>query len=417
MWFVMWFVGGTLVAHAGPPRRKAAEQLRADCKAGTIEACLTLAEAHATGNGKWLPRDPGLSRQYLQKACGFDDAASCIGLATSLEAGVANQARSGDRKRVMDLYERACALGDQGACADLSRTAEAWAEPLGLSPQLVRLRHQTACEAGASEACTRRTLVEALDLDPGRFRIALDTEAAMPLHRVLAGVSPSLRECYRPKLEWNHRMVGRLGFRLALTEAGAVSGHRTISDSVNDADVETCIVDQLTSASFPPAQVELRVVEVHFDLKQWGAYVRPLETAAAFADRCDAGDTDACSHLAAIEPPAVQAHRAPPGTRLVAEVDRWSVGDVIGGKEADIHACYAAGIGRDRTLGGEVTFRVAIDHTGAVATAIVERSTLDDGGVESCLLRLIRAQTFSAPEGGGIAVATHSIRLDPELID
>lgn len=403
-------------AHAGPGR-KAVERMKEACTGGDAAVCVQLADAHLDGDGRWLPQDPVAHRRYLQRACGMGVADACVRLARSLHELIDERSRPSDLKRIVDLYERACTQGIADACAEVSNTAEAWREPLELTPAVLKLRHQTACHAGFDDACQRVTLVDAMDLGDPAHAVDLASDAAAPFHAVIAEHTADLSGCYAPKLDWNHQMEGRVHVRLGVGTHGEVLDARLLSSSARDSELEACVLDALGELSFPPAEALVRTIEARFDLKRWGGYLRPLETAEWLETRCEAGDNDACSRLADIDPPAVRAYQASEGTRVVGRADRFEIGDVIGSQEEAIKECYVDGLARDRELAGKITFRLAVGPDGTVTTAIVDASTVDDGGVESCLRRVVMAQTYPVPEGGGLAVTTHTIPLHPDMID
>lgn len=416
MWFVLLPLLTTLTADARNPGRKQVESMQEGCKRGDSAVCVDLADAHTEGRGKWLPQDARQARQYLQRACSLQSSTACVRIADDLRERL-DRPRPADLKRIVDLYEQACRFGDQESCREVSRTVASWSDVLDLSPQVERMRHQTGCDAGDDAACTRVQLVDALKLDPSRFEVALDEDAGLAYHKTIAEMAPELRGCYQSKLDLNHRMEGRLGLRVALGSRGEVVAQEITEDSARDTELAQCVNEVVQRTTFPPSTALVRLVPLRFDLRRWGSYVRPLETANYLQAQCEQNDADACSALALIEPTAVHLVRNAEATVLVAELEPHQVGDVIGRQRTAIDDCYRDGLLRNRTLAGSVTLRFAVERTGVVSTAIVERSTLGDGGVESCLRRLVRSQAFPAPKGGGVAIAHHTIELDPEQID
>lgn len=388
-----------------------------ECTAGDAPVCVDLADAHSEGRGRWLPVDPLAKRRYLQRACALRDADSCMRLAADLRESVSSQVRVDDLKRIVDIYERACGMDTPEACIQASDATAEWADDLGLSPQMQRLRHEKACTVGDDASCRRITMVDALYLKSADYQIDLEADSAQPFHNAIADVSDVLGSCYAEKLDLNHRMEGRLGLRIVLDSTGRVIEQRPMQNSVQDMEIERCVTTTIAGLSFPPSSDDIRVLSVRLDLKRWGSYVRPFETAAYFESRCDAGNTDACSRLARIEPPAIQAQRTTGGTTIRATIDPFEVADVIADQRSEIDRCYKQGLGRNRTLTGAVTLRFAVNREGSVSTAVVEKSTLGDGGVESCLRRLVHSQTFPAPSGGGLVVTNYTFDLDPEQID
>ena len=65
-----------------------------------------------------------------------------------------------------------------------------------------------------------------------------------------------------------------------------------------------------------------------------------------------------------------------------------------------IKACYEARLQVKKGLKGKMTVRWTIGMSGRVQSAQVVNSSLGDGGVQGCILRVIRRMSFAKPEGG-----------------
>lgn len=77
---------------------------------------------------------------------------------------------------------------------------------------------------------------------------------------------------------------------------------------------------------------------------------------------------------------------------------------VVRANQAALRYCYESEVQRQRSLRGKVVVQWRVDRSGAVPTARVASSTLNDARVEGCIVRQIRKWRFPAPDGGEVAV-------------
>lgn len=92
-------------------------------------------------------------------------------------------------------------------------------------------------------------------------------------------------------------------------------------------------------------------------------------------------------------------------------LDRSLVERVIQRHLNALRYCYQRELRRDPDLAGEVviTFTIAADST--VQNARVERSTLEDEAVQTCLVSRFSKMRFPQPAGGGLVVVTYPLRF------
>ena len=64
-----------------------------------------------------------------------------------------------------------------------------------------------------------------------------------------------------------------------------------------------------------------------------------------------------------------------------------------------LQACYKIEAQKDSSLKGRVTLRWRVDEGGAVTSALVVGSTLQNAGVEGCVLREVRSWRFPTSDG------------------
>ena len=77
---------------------------------------------------------------------------------------------------------------------------------------------------------------------------------------------------------------------------------------------------------------------------------------------------------------------------------------VVRANQAALRYCYETEVQRQRALRGKVVVQWRVDRAGAVPTAKVASSTLNNAGVEGCIVRQVRKWHFPKPDGGEVAV-------------
>jgi TonB family protein len=77
---------------------------------------------------------------------------------------------------------------------------------------------------------------------------------------------------------------------------------------------------------------------------------------------------------------------------------------VVRANQAALRYCYESEVQRQRGLKGKVMIQWRVDRAGLVPTARVASSTLNNSGVEGCIVRQIRKWHFPKPDGGEVSV-------------
>jgi TonB family protein len=75
------------------------------------------------------------------------------------------------------------------------------------------------------------------------------------------------------------------------------------------------------------------------------------------------------------------------------------VATVVRSHQGALRACYEAEARKDPSLRGALVVSWTIDPSGAVTSASVLRSTLNNARIEQCVPRLVRSWRFPASEG------------------
>jgi hypothetical protein len=77
---------------------------------------------------------------------------------------------------------------------------------------------------------------------------------------------------------------------------------------------------------------------------------------------------------------------------------------VVRANQAALRYCYENEVQRQRNLRGKVVVQWRVDRAGGVPMARVASSTLNNAGVEGCLVRQVKKWHFPKPDGGEVAV-------------
>jgi TonB family protein len=77
---------------------------------------------------------------------------------------------------------------------------------------------------------------------------------------------------------------------------------------------------------------------------------------------------------------------------------------VVRANQAALRYCYESEVQRQKSLRGKVVIQWRVDRAGAVPSARVASSTLNDARVEGCLVRQVRKWRFPQPDGGEVSV-------------
>jgi hypothetical protein len=78
----------------------------------------------------------------------------------------------------------------------------------------------------------------------------------------------------------------------------------------------------------------------------------------------------------------------------------------------EVRFCYEQELAQRPDLAGRVTVSFIISATGAVQTATVSNTTLNNARVEGCIVQAVRRWTFPAPDGGGVVGVNYPFVLD-----
>lgn len=79
---------------------------------------------------------------------------------------------------------------------------------------------------------------------------------------------------------------------------------------------------------------------------------------------------------------------------------------VLGGHLAEVKRCYHQALKGKPGLAGQVTLQFTVSSAGKVVSSLVQRSTMENREMESCISGAARRWLFPAPKGGGIAIVS-----------
>jgi hypothetical protein len=94
-------------------------------------------------------------------------------------------------------------------------------------------------------------------------------------------------------------------------------------------------------------------------------------------------------------------------------LDKDVIAAVIKEEMGPIRGCYLTGLRRQPTLNGKVVIKFVVAADGSVAKADLKSSTMNDEGVEACVVDLFRGMAFPAPAGGGIVIVAYPFVFSP----
>jgi hypothetical protein len=92
------------------------------------------------------------------------------------------------------------------------------------------------------------------------------------------------------------------------------------------------------------------------------------------------------------------------GAHVSGFLSKEQINRVVQANRAAIKYCFETALQRKPKLQGAVNAQWRIDRKGLVTTTRVAKSTLDDPGVEGCILRQIKRWKFPEPDGGEVDV-------------
>jgi hypothetical protein len=94
-------------------------------------------------------------------------------------------------------------------------------------------------------------------------------------------------------------------------------------------------------------------------------------------------------------------------------MDQDIIRRIVRAHENEVRACYMQGLSRNPNLEGRVVVQFVITGVGAVATSVVQSTTLKDRSVANCVASAVKRWKFPKPKGGGTAMVTYPFMLTP----
>jgi len=95
-------------------------------------------------------------------------------------------------------------------------------------------------------------------------------------------------------------------------------------------------------------------------------------------------------------------------------LDKEIIRKVVRQHRREIKYCYEKELAKDPTLKGEVTVQFTISASGEVIAAIVQKSTLGNQAVETCMQGKIQRWTFPEPKGNGIVKVNYPFNFSSQ---
>jgi hypothetical protein len=181
---------------------------------------------------------------------------------------------------------------------------------------------------------------------------------------------PKLNECYLRRLGALPTLAGELTIKMALRNTGEILTIVRTNSTVNDAQLEQCVIAVFKQIPFPPQQRNM--VMFNYRLK-FSPAPTPLNQAQS--------------------PEQAQGH-------LPKEV----IKRIISRSRNRVEACYELARGNNPALAGKVTVKLVIDPSGRVSSVATESDTMSGSSVPDCIQTVFRSMTFPAPQGGPVNV-------------
>jgi hypothetical protein len=94
-------------------------------------------------------------------------------------------------------------------------------------------------------------------------------------------------------------------------------------------------------------------------------------------------------------------------------LDKELIRRLINSHVMDVRDCYEAGLVAHPERRGRIFVTFTISETGAVGVSIIQRSTLGDPAIETCVGRQACRWQFPKPAGGGIVIVTYPFNFTP----
>ncbi len=86
------------------------------------------------------------------------------------------------------------------------------------------------------------------------------------------------------------------------------------------------------------------------------------------------------------------------------QLDPKEIKKVIQGARKAVRDCHEQGLIRDPHLGGTIHVRFLVEKDGRVSTPTIETTTLNDDGIQTCVLGVMSTLVFPQPKGGVVIV-------------
>lgn len=92
-----------------------------------------------------------------------------------------------------------------------------------------------------------------------------------------------------------------------------------------------------------------------------------------------------------------------------------AIAKVVKTNNKQIRYCYEKALAEGLEKDGKVVVKFTVGPGGDVVSALVNRSTVENAALESCMLKRIRTWKFPEPPGGGITIVNYpfTFRLSP----
>ena len=98
---------------------------------------------------------------------------------------------------------------------------------------------------------------------------------------------------------------------------------------------------------------------------------------------------------------------------IMGTLTRSDIDDTVSKHLPDIRSCYENELKKDPKLSGRIAVNFVIPATGGVKSSKVQRTSLENEAVESCVADQIKKIQFPTPKGGGVVIVTYPFEFMP----
>lgn len=218
---------------------------------------------------------------------------------------------------------------------------------------------------------------------------------------------PALEKCYAARAKKGASPAGVVSLRLLVGENGKVAGATVERPASSHDELRRCLQNKGLDIRFPRAgghttvRLDLRYAPNHARL--FGTRGNSSGTAIGGLGIKSVGRGGSGSKRPSSATPTISS-AAP---LIMGSLSKNQIQQVIRRNIAKVRYCYERELARTPALAGRVTTRFIINPAGAVSSASIQSTTLNNTTVEACVTKMLQSFHFPHPPGGGVVIVTY----------